>query len=93
MKPSRRSYDNFIKNFTPLKSKCVDLIHKVYHIKLIPEPNRPKRANSIMGRDKNAWCAYYRLRGHHTEDCHKLKKEIEIIIQRSWLLSYMKEKK
>lgn len=54
MKPSRRPYDNFTESFTPLNSKRTDNLHEMYHLKLIPEPNRPKRANTIMGRDENA---------------------------------------
>lgn len=43
-----------------------------------------------MGKDENTQCAYHHMRDHHTEDCHQLKREIEILIQRGQLLSYMK---
>lgn len=70
IKPSRRPYDKFVEIFTPLNSKFTNIMHEVYHLKLIPEPNSPKRANSVMGKDENVWCAYHRLRGHHTKDWH-----------------------
>lgn len=66
---------------------------EVCHFKLILEPTRPKRVDVLLGKDEEAWCAYHRLRGHHTEECHQLKREIEILIQRGRLLSYLKEVK
>ena len=34
---------------------------------------------------------YHRARGHHTEDCIQLKREIETLIQRGHLLTYVKD--
>lgn len=31
------------------------------------------------------------MKGHHIEDCHHLKREIETLIQKGRLLSYVKE--
>lgn len=45
----------------------------------------------MMGKDENACCAYHRLRGHHTQKFHQLKKKIKISIQRGRLLSYVKD--
>lgn len=44
-----------------------------------------------MGKDESTWCAYHRLRGYNTKNCHQLKKQIEILIQRGQLLSYVKD--
>lgn len=91
IKLSRRPYDNFTENFTPLNTKCADILREVYHLKLISEPTYPKRVNKVLGRDEEVWYTYHHLRGHHTEYCHQLKRKFEILIQRGWLLSYVKE--
>lgn len=44
-----------------------------------------------MGRDDGPWCAYHRVKGHHTEHFHQLKKEIEILIYKGELLLYVKD--
>lgn len=36
-RPSRRPYDNFYENYTPLNTKRADVIKEVNHLKLIPE--------------------------------------------------------
>lgn len=90
MKPSRRPYDNSSENFTPLNAKHVDILREVYRLKLDPEPPRPKRVNAVLGKDVGAWYAYHRLKGHYTNDCHHLKREIETLLQR---VSYVKETK
>lgn len=91
MIPSQRPYDNLFESFTPLNAKRVDILREVYHIKLIPDPPRPKRVNAVLGNDAKAWCAFHRVKGHHTERRHHLKKEIETLIQRGQLVSYVKE--
>ena len=63
----------------------------MHHLKLLLEPKCPKRVNEVLGKDEDAWYAYHRMRGYHTEDYHQLKGEIEILIQRGRLLSYMKD--
>lgn len=74
-----------------LNTRHEDILKEVYHLKLLPRLLRPKGVHTVMGKDENAWCTYHRLRGHHTENCHQLKKEIEILIQRGWLLLYVKD--
>lgn len=49
------------------------------------------RVNVILGNDTGAWCAYHCMKGHHTEDYHHLKREIETLIQRGRLLAYVKD--
>lgn len=46
--------------------------------------------HAIMGKDESAWCAYHGLYRYHAENCHQLKKEIEMLIQIGRLLSYVK---
>jgi len=41
-----------------------------------------------MGGDKVAWCKYHHVRGHDTDDCIHLKREIEKLIQNGKLRGY-----
>lgn len=92
MRPSSIPYDNSSDNLTPINVKRADILREVYHLKLVPEPPHPKRVNTVLGNDARAWCAYHRMNGHHIEDYHHLKREIETLIQRGQLLSYVKER-
>lgn len=91
MRPSPRPCDNLFESFTPLNIKCVDILMEMYHLKLILEPPLPKRVSTVLGNDSGAWCAYHHVKDHHTKYSHHLKREIENLIQRGRLLSYVKE--
>ncbi len=54
--------------------------------KIIPEANPPQ--TRVMGCNKDAWCKYHRVRGHDTDDCIHLKREIEKLIQSGKLRGY-----
>lgn len=75
----------------PLNARHEDILREFYHLKFLLIQGRPKGVHTMMGKDENIWCAYHRLRGHHPENCHQLKKKIEILIQKGWLLAYVKE--
>lgn len=66
IKPSWRPHDNYTENFTLLNIKHADILQEVYHLKLISKPTRSKRFNVVLGNDRDAWCSYHRMRGHHT---------------------------
>ena len=44
-------------------------------------------------RDNSKYCRYYKDHGHETDDCWKLKEEIEKLIQRGQLQQYVNKKK
>lgn len=67
------------------------ILKEVYHLKLLPIPGQPKGVYTVMGSDGNVWCVCHRIRGHCTKNCHQLKKEIEALIQKSQLSSYVKD--
>ena len=74
--------------FTPLTMRPERILKEVYESKIIPEANPPR--THIMGSNKDAWCKYHRVRGHDTDDCIHLKREIEKLIQSGKLRGYTK---
>ena len=76
---------------TPLNKRREDILKEMAHMNLIREPFRHKGINIVMGKKMKAWCTYHRARGHYTEDCIQLKREIESLIQRGYLLTYVKD--
>jgi hypothetical protein len=46
-----------------------------------------------MGHDLEAWYKYHRIRGHSTDNCWKLRKEIEKLIQEIKLKGYVKRER
>lgn len=88
-RPSRRPFVKE-KDYTPLNARSNDILKEVYHLKLLPRTVVQKGMHTVMGKDRSARCAYHKLQGHHTRNYHQLKKEIEILIQRGRLLSYIK---
>jgi len=73
-------------HFTPLTMRSEKILKEVYESKIIPEANPPR--NHVMGGDKDAWCKYHRVRGHDTDDCMHLKREIKKLIQSGKLRGY-----
>jgi len=73
-------------HFTPLTMHPERILKEVYESKIILEVNPPR--THVMGGDKDAWCKYHRVRGHDTDDCFHLKREIEKLIQNGKLRGY-----
>ena len=65
-------------HFTPLTMSLGRILKEVYESKIIPAANPPH--THVMGGNKDSWCKYHRVRGHDTEDCIHLKREIEKLI-------------
>ena len=79
------------KHFTPLTARPERILKEVYESKIFPEA-LPSRVH-IMGGNKDAWCKYHRVRGHDTDDCIHLKREIEKLIQNGKLRGYTRGKR
>jgi len=75
-------------HFTPLMMRPERILKEVYESKIIPEANPPR--THIMGSNKDAWCKYHRVRGHYTDNCIHLKRDIEKLIQSGKLRGYTK---
>jgi hypothetical protein len=68
-----------VDNFTPLNTRPEQIYKEIFHSKLISDPLEPRF--NCMGLDQNAWCKYHTIKGHTTDDCIHLKREIENLIQ------------
>lgn len=90
MTASRRSFDKDVE-YKPLNARHEDIFKEVYHLKLLLITERPRGVHTMMGKNENAWCGYHKLHGNHMEDCHQLKRDLKILIQRGCLLSYVKD--
>lgn len=47
--------------------------------------------SKITGPEPNRWCNYHKVKGHHTNNFHKLKKDIKTLIQEAHLKSMLEE--
>jgi hypothetical protein len=80
-----------LENFTPLNTKPERFMKEVYEAKLIPEP--PPTQRTTMGEDRDKWCKYHKLRGHDTDSCIHLRREIEKLIQSGKLRGYARDRR
>lgn len=51
------------------------------------QASHPK--GDLFGNDSDKWCKYHRIRSHHTDVCHHLKREIKMLIQGGLLQKYV----
>jgi len=77
-----------IDHFMPLNKRPERIYREVYQSRIIPNPPKPRTDH--MGTDPEAWCKYHRIRGHTTDNCWQLKKEIEKLIQDGKLKRYVR---
>jgi len=82
----RRVYS--MDNITPLNTRPERIYREVYQAKLIPKPQEPR--GDCMGNDLEAWWKYHRIQGHTTDNCWRLKKEIDKLIQEGKLRGHVK---
>ncbi|XP_024630733.1 uncharacterized protein [Medicago truncatula] len=82
----RRIYS--VDDFTPLNTRPERIYKEVYQTKMIPKPPEPR--GDRMGHDLEAWSKYHKIRGHTTDNCWRLKKEIDKLIQEGKLGGYVK---
>src|ERR1043165_9641898 len=78
--------------FTPLNTRREDILRDINHLKLLTPPYSSRwTVNTVLGSDPGAWCEFHRLKGHTTESCIQLRREIVKLIQRGKLSTYVKE--
>src|ERR1044072_226083 len=55
---------------------------------MIRQPPPPRRMP--QGGDQNKWCAFHRIIGHNTNDCHTIKREIESLVAKGHLDEFLR---
>lgn len=78
-------------SFTPLNLRRSDILREVDYLGLIVIPTWVQTIMTIIGKGGGPWCLFHRVEGHHTEECIQLKREIEALVQRGELSSYINE--
>lgn len=75
-------------NFTPLNIHRKHIWREVLHLHKISTPPTP--ISEIMEFEPERWCKFHRVKGHHTDDCYQLNKEIKKLIHDGCLKKYIK---
>ena len=83
------SEDKPKRHFTPLTAPLGEVYAQIKTD--LPEPRKMKTPD--RRRDNSKFCRYHKDHGHETDDCWKLKEEIEKLIQRGLLRQYVDRKK
>lgn len=83
--------DNIEEPFTPLNSNKSDILCEVDHLGLIIRPARVEAVGTIAEKKEGPSCSFHWVKGHHTEDCILIKREIKALVQHDKLSTYMKE--
>ena len=77
----RRRYSP--QRFTPLTASVLQVLHEVRNKQFLRWPAQMK--SDPATRDNTKYCEFYRDYGHRTDNCIKLRREIEYLIQRGYL--------
>ena len=75
------------RQFTPLTATVSQVLREVQHEKFLRWPSQIR--SDLTKRDNTRYCEFHRDHGHRTNDCIKLKKEIEYLIRRGYLRRYI----
>ncbi|XP_052172205.1 uncharacterized protein LOC127788136 [Diospyros lotus] len=79
-----------LSGFTPLNAPRWEILATIKGKDYLKKP-RPMKAPSDK-RNQNKYCRFHRDHGHDTEECHQLKEEIQELINRGFLRSYVAKK-
>ncbi|XP_052172226.1 uncharacterized protein LOC127788156 [Diospyros lotus] len=73
--------------FTPLNAPRAEILATIEGKDYLKKP-QPMKAPSDK-RNRSKYCRFHRDHGHDTEECHQLKEEIQELINRGFLRSYV----
>ncbi|XP_052193833.1 uncharacterized protein LOC127802169 [Diospyros lotus] len=73
--------------FTPLNAPRAEILATIEGKDYLKKP-RPMKAPSDK-RNRSKYCRFHRDHGHDTEECHQLKEEIQELINRGFLRTYV----
>ena len=81
----RRRYSP--QRFTPLTALVSQVLHEVWNEQFLRWPTQMK--SDPATRDNTKYCEFHRDYGHRTDNCIRLKREIEYLIQRGYLRRFI----
>ena len=73
--------------FTPLTASVSQVLHEVQNEQFLRWPTQMK--SDPATRDNTKYCEFHRDYGHRTDNCIQLRREIEYLIQRGYLRSFI----
>ena len=73
--------------FTPLTATVSQVLREVQHEQFRRWPSQMR--SDPTKRDNTRYCEFHRNNGHRTDDCIQLRKEIEYLIRRGYLLRFV----
>ena len=71
----------------PLTATVSQVLHEVQHEQFFRWPTQ--MSSNPTKRDNTRYCEFHRDHGHRTDDCIKLRKEIEYLIRRGYLRRFL----
>lgn len=74
--------------FTPLNQE-ISVILNDLEKRDWASPLSPRKNRAHMGSDQDQYCRYHRCKGHSTDDCRILKRDIETLIQKGILKNFV----
>ena len=78
------------RQYTPLTASVSQVLREVQHERFLRWSSQMK--SDPAKRDDTKYCEFHRGHGHRTNDCIQLRKEIEYLIRRGHLSSYVASK-
>lgn len=74
--------------FTPLNRQISAVLVEMER-RSLARPPMPRRGGLPMGNDVESYCRYHKCKGHKTDDCKILKRDIERLIQGGMLKEFV----
>lgn len=74
--------------FTPLNRQISAILVEMER-RSLARPPMPRKNGHTMGKDAESYCSYHKAKGHKTDDCRVLKRDIEKLIQRGMLKEFV----
>ena len=84
-KPTWPVYQRF-ESYTPLNIKLEQILNAITHE---PYVRRPRPFQPGANTDQSKYCAFHENQGHTTNDCAKLRDEVEFLIRKGHLKEFV----
>ena len=86
-KPTRQVYRRF-ETYTPLNTELEQILNAIAHQPYVKQPNPIQPG---VHADLSKYCAFHKNKGHMTNECTKLKDEVEFLIGKGHLKEFIRD--